>query len=86
MYNESRPPAAYYQWNQMEWWSEKQEKFLTLARLAQQYPAILASTSAPFERFFSVSTQVLISKLKGRMHPETASTLILLNANKEELL
>jgi hypothetical protein len=77
-------PAVSWLQNPMEWWwSDKQKSFPTLALLAKKFLAIPA-TSAPSERIFSVAQRV-VGKLKGRMHPDTASTLIFLNSNKEDL-
>ena len=79
-------PAASWRLNPMEWWSEKQNVFPTLALLARKFLAIRPATSAPSaERIFSVAAQQVVGKLKGKMHPDTASTLIFLNSNKEEL-
>lgn len=75
-------PAAGRSEDPLVWWSTHESQFPTLARLAIKFLAIPA-TSAPSERIFSVAQRV-VGKLKGRMHPTTAGTLIFLNSNKHK--
>ena len=67
--------------NPLLWWKNRAETFPRLSKLARYYLAIQA-TSAPSERVFSLANMI-ISRLRTRLDPETAGALVFLNGTKE---
>ena len=63
----------------LEWWSRNEKRFPVIAKLAQYYLSVPA-TSVPSERIFSTAGLILNEK-RSCLHPETADMLIFLNKN-----
>ena len=66
--------------NIMEWWSDNEEKFPNIAKLARKYLAIPAS-SAPSERVFS-QMKIIVERKRWRMDPERLESVLFLRCNK----
>ena len=60
--------------NVMEWWSDNEEKFPNIAKLARKYLAIPAS-SAPSERVFS-QMKIIVERKRWRMDPERLESVL----------
>ena len=65
------------------WWNERKTNFPILHKLANNYLSI-QPTSVPSERSFSLSG-LIITKLRNRLHPETARWLMCLKSWNEFL-
>lgn len=67
--------------NPLDWWRNNESRFPRLARLANRYLAIQA-TSAPAERLFSVAG-LTIANDRASLLPDNAAMLIFLHENLE---
>jgi len=63
----------------LEWWRQNDKRYPNLAQLAKKYLGIPA-TSAPCERVFSTSGNVVTEK-RSRLDPENVRNLVFLNYN-----
>ncbi|XP_071374223.1 E3 SUMO-protein ligase ZBED1-like [Centroberyx affinis] len=67
--------------NPLQWWAHNQDQFPRLAKLAQRYLAVPA-TSTPSERVFSLAGNT-ITRQQSILHPAHVDALIFLHANQE---
>ena len=67
--------------NVMEWWSEKEEKFPNIAKLAHKYLVIPVS-SAPSERVLS-QMKLIVERKRWRMDPARLESVLFLRCNKD---
>lgn len=67
----------------LKWWQRHQGQYPTLAKLAQKYLAIPA-TSAPSERIFSIAGLTLNNR-RLSLHPSKVDKLVFLHHNLHEL-
>ena len=63
----------------MTWWKANDSKYPRLAKLANTYLGVPA-TSVPSERVFSAAG-LIVNRLRTRLHPEHVDMLIFLNKN-----
>ena len=74
-----KEPQTHHDDDALEWWSRNEKRFPVIAKLAQYYLSVPA-TSVPSERIFSTAGLILNEK-RSCLHPETADVLIFLNKN-----
>lgn len=67
--------------NPLKWWARSQDQLPRLAKLAQRYLAVPA-TSTPSERVFSLAGNT-ITRQRSSLHPAHVDALIFLHANQE---
>ena len=63
--------------NPLVWWKTYPATFPYLSQVARRYLA-MSDTSAPVERLFSVTGQV-VTATRNRLHPETVTLLVFLH-------
>ena len=74
----SEPLIEFHKGNQyLTWWANNQNRFPSLAKLAQKY-LCAPPTSVPSERLFSLAGDVYDEK-RNRLAPERAETLLFIN-------
>ena len=76
-------PVAELKEKPLEWWRTHHRSYPRLAKMAQKYISIVA-TSVPSERLFSIAG-IIVSAKRAALDPENVETLLFLHDNLPSL-